>query len=39
MHVQDSIGSTAKKTKNKKQKINGLCVAVGAFYNSFPEQL
>jgi hypothetical protein len=39
MHVQDSMSSTAKKKKTKKQKINGLCVAVGAFYNSFPEQL
>jgi hypothetical protein len=37
MHVQDSMASTAK--KNKKQKINALCVAIGAFYNSFPEQL
>jgi hypothetical protein len=25
--------------KNKKEKINGLCVAVGAFYNFFPERL
>jgi hypothetical protein len=38
-HACSRFDGLDSKKKNKKQKINALCVAIGAFYNSFPEQL